>query len=354
MTATRGAATPVLDCASHPEASPSLRSSSIPRGVVSFVLAFVLTGGGLAGAERIEVATKAVPLNLQDPSQHKVGRLTFRGGLVLTSADRRFGGFSSLRLSEGGARITLVSDQGSWFTAGLVHDDRGDLVGLEGPELGPLLGLDGRPLAEKEVSDAESLALLPDGSMIVGFEHHHRLWRYPATAGRPDGTPSVVPPPADLAGAPDNGGIEALVAWDKGGLVALTEYWIVNERVRGFLRSPDAWRPLDYLFAGAYRPSDMARLPSGDLAVLERAYNPQRRIVGIRLRRVKKGQVKGEAVLTSELIAELDPPLTVDNFEGVDAVRGKGQETLVYLISDNNFRPDEQRTLLLMFALDGK
>jgi hypothetical protein len=331
-----------------------MRSSSVRPGLVSFILAFLLAGQGLLAAERIEVVTKAVPLNPQDPAQRKVGRLTFRGGLSLASRDSRFGGFSSLRLGDGGARITLVSDQGSWLTAGLVHDDRGDLVGLEAPELGPLLGLDGKPLADKEAADAESLALLPDGSMIVGFEHQHRLWRYPATSGRPDGTPSVVPPPVDLPEAPDNGGIEALVAWDEGGLVALTEYWIVNERVRGFLRGPDGWRPLDYLFAGAYRPSDMARLPSGDLAVLERAYNPQRGIVGIRLRRVKKRQVKGKGVLTSELIAELDPPLTVDNFEGVDAVRGKGKETLVYLVSDNNFRSEGQRTLLLMFSLDGK
>jgi hypothetical protein len=300
------------------------------------------------------VATKAVPLNPADAKQRKIGGLTFRGGLALTSASPSFGGLSGLRLSEDGGRATFITDEGSWLTARLVHDPLGDLAGLADAEMGRLLGPDGKPLLEKEAADAESLARLPDGSMVVGFEHQHRLFRYPAANGRLDGTPSVVPPPADIEQAPANGGIEALVPWDGGGFLALTEYWVVDQVIRGWLGGPDRWRPLGYRFDGAFRPSDLARLPSGDVVVLERAYNPERGIVGVRLRRVAAKAIKEGARIESKLIAELGPPLTVDNFEGIDAVRGPKGETFLYVVSDDNFRSGDQRTLLLMFALDGE
>jgi hypothetical protein len=304
-----------------------------------------------APAEPIEIASKAVPLNPKDPAQRRVGRLLYRGGLVLTAAGSRFGGLSALRLTQDGRRITFVSDEGSWLTARLVHDERGDLLGLAEAETGRLRGLDGGPLVEKEAADAESLALLSDGSMVVGFEHQHRLLRYPVTQGRPDGVPTVVPPPPGLGDAPPNGGIEALLAWDGGALFGLTEYFIVDQVVRGWVGAADAWRALGYRFDRAYRPSDMARLPGGDVAVLERAYNPERGIVGVRIRRLVQKDVKGGARIKSKTLAALDPPLTVDNFEGIDAVRGADGETLLYLVSDDNFRAGDQRTLLLMFSL---
>ena len=304
-----------------------------------------------ARAERIEVASKPVALNPTALNQDKVGLLTFYGGLALTSSHPRFGGLSALRLSEDGTRITFVSDEGSWLTAHLVHDHLGHLAGLADAELGPLQDLEGQPLVEKEKADAESLERMPDGSMIVGFEHHHRLWRYAAANGRLDGKPTVVPPPPGLAGAPANGGIEALVVREKGDLFALTEYWIVDEMVRGWTNGPERWQALGYRFEGAYRPSDMARLPSGDMVVLERAYNPERGIVGVRLRRVSRKDVKPGARIPSKPIAFLGPPLSVDNFEGIDAVRGKKGETFIYVVSDDNFRAGDQRTLLLMFSL---
>jgi hypothetical protein len=328
----------------------------IPR---SFCLRFTLALGLLAlqsktpaWAETIEIASKPVPLNPTNLKQDKVGLLTYRGGLVLTSSHPRFGGLSSLRLSEEGARVTFVSDEGSWLTAHIVHDEQGNLLGLSDAEIGTLLDLDGKALVEKEKADAESLVRMPDGSMIVGFEHHHRLWRYAASNGRLDARPTVVPSPPGLEGAPANGGIEALVVREKGDLFALTEYWIVDEMVRGWANGPERWQTLGYRFEGAFRPSDMARLPSGDVVVVERAYNPDRGIVGVRLRRVRGKDVKGGAKVRSTPIAELAPPLSVDNFEGIDAVRGKKGETLIYLVSDNNFRAGDQRTLLLMFSFD--
>jgi hypothetical protein len=61
-------------------------------------------------------------------------------------------------------------------------------------------------------------------------------------------------------------------------------------------------------------------------------------------------------------VARLEPPLSVDNFEGIDARRDASGRTLVYLLSDDNNcaktdagrgGPGLQRTLLLLFAFSG-
>ena len=44
-----------------------------------------------------------------------------------------------------------------------------------GTQRGPLLGPDGKALEGKNARDAESLALLADGSFVVGFERQQRL-----------------------------------------------------------------------------------------------------------------------------------------------------------------------------------
>jgi hypothetical protein len=105
-----------------------------------------------------------------------------------------------------------------------------------------------------------------------------------------------------------------------------------------------------YPFEGAFRPSDGVALPSGDLLILERAYNPDRGIVGVRLFQVPRRNVAAGQKLRGELVATLEPPLILDNFEGI-AVRSEGKETRVLLISDDNFDHQTQRTLLLEFAL---
>ena len=305
---------------------------------------------GVAAADSVAVRTTSVPLNLQDPRQHAVGRLEYRGGLHLVSDDPRFGGISSLRVLPDGQRLAAVTDEGWWVSARLVYHDR-FLQALEDVEMGPLLGPDGRTPEGKDARDAESLALLPDGEFIVGFEREHRLLRYPAGTGRPDGIPVPCPAPAGLENAPFNGGIEALVALRGGGLLALTEYWIEKDQVVGWTGGPNEWKRLGLRFDKALRPSDGALLPRGDLLILERAYNPQRGVVNVRIRQIGRDKLRPGSALGGRLVAEFAPPLILDNFEGISAVRDESGETHVYLVSDDNLNPAQQRTLLLMFAL---
>jgi hypothetical protein len=301
--------------------------------------------------DRVEVRAAPVPLNPENLTQGTVGRLRYRGGVHLTCDDKRFGGWSSLRLAPDGKRITLLSDEGVWLTALLQHE-KGLLTGLAEAELGPVVDLEGKPLVGKDNRDGESLARMPDGSFVIGFERLHRLWRYGNDNGRLKGPAVAVPSPPGLSEAPFNGGIESLVWLPRIGLFALTEYWIHGDLITGWIGGPDDWQALGYRFERALRPSDAAVLPWGDLIVLERAYNPDRGVVGVRLRQIAREALKPGAALGGRLVADLMPPLTLDNFEGIDCLKSGG-ETICYVVSDDNLSKD-QRTLLLQFVIEGR
>ena len=252
-----------------------------------------------------------------------MGRLEYRGGLHLVSDDPRFGGISSLRVLPDGQRLAAVTDEGSWVSARLVYRDR-LLEGVEDVEMGPLLGPDGKAPEGKDSRDAESLALLPDGGFVVGFEREHRLLRYPAGTGRPDGLPVPCPSPPGLENAPFNGGIEALVALRGGALFALTEYWIEKDQIVGWTGGPNEWKRLGLRFEQALRPSDGALLPRGDVLILERAYNPQRGVVNVRVRQIGREKIRPGSALGGRLVAEFAPPLDPRQLRG--DLRGAGQE----------------------------
>jgi hypothetical protein len=303
-----------------------------------------------APGDAIPVRSAAVPLDPRDAGKTRVGRLEFRGGLHVTSDDPRFGGLSALAVSGDGSHLMAVTDQGGWLTARIGYDERGFLKDVSEARMGVLHGPSGRPLEGKEYQDAESMAVLPDGSVMVGFERHHRLWRFPAGGTALDNNPMPQRVPNNLYKAPMNGGIEALGSlWD-GRLFALTEYWIDKDMVRGWLGGGAGWWEIGYRFEGAYRPSDAGVMANSDLAVLERAYNPNRGIIGIRVAHVRTSDLRRGARIKAELLAEFLPPLTLDNFEGIACRANEKGETILYLVSDNNFS-DKQRTLLMMFAL---
>jgi hypothetical protein len=316
---------------------------------LSPLLAGLALSSSLA-ADPVTVRATPVPLNASDPRQRVVGRLEYRGGLHLVSEDPRFGGISSIRVLPGGERLAAVTDEGSWLSARLGHRD-GRLESVEDVEMGPLLGPDGQPLEGKDARDAESLALLNDGSFVVGFEREHRLLRYPAGTGRPDGVPVPVSPPPGLEQAPFNGGLETLVELRGGSLFALTEYWIDKDQIVGWTGGPDEWKRLGLRFERALRPCDGAVLPRGDVLILERAYNSDRGVVEVRIRQVSRQWIHPGSALGGRLVAELAPPVTLDNYEGIAAVQDRKGEVRVYVASDDNFDHARQRTLLLGFAL---
>lgn len=325
--------------------------SILPHG--RRVLLALLAAATCAGADPVALRSTSVPLVRDDPRRTTVGSLEFRGGVHVASADPRFGGISAVRVLPGGERLVAITDEGSWLTARLVVEN-GVLHGLADAEMGPLRGEDGLPFAGKASRDAESLDVLPDGSFLVGFEREHRLMHYPAGRGRPDGVPVRLPPPAGLDRAPFNGGVETIVALRDGRLLLLLEEGGPGPTSGGWIGRPGDWRPIALRTEGPLRPSDATLLPDGDLLVLERGYDANRGITSVRLREVEGEKLRPGAVLGGRVIAELRPPFTVDNFEGVSAWSVEG-ETRVLIVSDDNFNAAAgQRTLLLLFRLAAK
>jgi hypothetical protein len=240
-----------------------------PRHLLLPLCAATLALSPAVAAEPVAVRATPVALNPSDPTQRVVGHLEYRGGLQLVSEHPRFGGISSIRVLPDGERLVGITDEGLWLSARPVLR-KGLLEGIEDVEMGPLLDPGGKAPEGKDARDAESLALCRDGSFIVGFERRHRLLRYPAGRGRPDGVPTAVPSPPGLEASPLNGGIEALVSLPGGALFALTEYWLEGPD-RRVDRGPGHWEAARAAVRGALRPADAALLPGGDVLILERA-----------------------------------------------------------------------------------
>ncbi len=307
------------------------------------------------------VAVTRVPLDPTDQTHGRVGKLVYRGGLWLRSADPRFGGLSDLRVSEDGNQLRAVSDCGRGFVATLSYDEDGRLSGLGDPDFVDLVDPDGRLLTARE-RDAESL-VANDSSLEVGFEGTNRILAY--ASAPPFAAPAaIVPTPPGLRGCGSNGGIETMALLDPGRRFLVCETRRQpSEDVPAWIGEAPHWTAREYplLFedgwgAEPFRPTSAARLPNGDLLVLERRFPP----IGARVVRLERDDLAGRGPLHPREIARLESPLTLDNFEGID-VRLDAGRTLVYVVSDDNNcakgpgRPRGtglQRTLLLMFSLE--
>jgi hypothetical protein len=191
----------------------------------------------VAQEQTLEIRSASQPFKIDDPSAKTIGRLLWRGGIMMTANSRHFGGWSDLHVSPDGKTLTSISDEGAWLTATIEYDGEANLAGLGNARIGQLHGLDGRLISSKVEADAEAMARLPDGSWLVAFERDHRLWRYRTLTA----TPTPVEGPAEIGRQPANGGIEALAALDDGRVIAISEeYSERNGTVMGWIGTPSA------------------------------------------------------------------------------------------------------------------
>ena len=95
--------------------------------------------------------------------------------------------------------------------------------------------------------------------------------------------------------------------------------------------------------------SDAVLLPSGDLLVLERKVSWLAGI-GIRIRRIALKSVAPGAVVDGPSIFDADLGHEIDNMEGIDAHVTDEGDTVLTMVSDDNFSMI-QRNLLLQFTL---
>jgi hypothetical protein len=303
---------------------------------------------------KIEVNARPIPFF--DPRDHahvRFGALEYRSGLVLTSRFRGFGGLSALRLDAKGERFIAVSDKGSWFTGGILYQGR-EMTGLGDVEAAPLLGPDGRPITARGWFDSELIAL--DGSLVyVGLERVNQVLRYDFAKDFTRARGEVVPTPPAVKKLPFNKGLEALVMVPKGlplagTLIALSERGLDDRgNLIAFLVGGSSPGQFSVRRTDNFDISDAVMLPAGELLVLERKFSWLSGI-GIRIRRIALKSIAPGAVVDGPSIFQADLGQEVDNMEGIDAHVTERGETVLTLISDDNFSLI-QRTLLLQFTL---
>jgi hypothetical protein len=302
----------------------------------------------------IEVNARPLPaFDTRDRSHVRFGSLEYRSGLILTSAFHGFGGLSGIRLDARGERFIAISDKGSWFTGSLVYKGR-EMTGLEDVEASPMLGPDGKPITSRRWYDSESIAL--DGSFVyIGLERANRVLRFDFSKGFTRASGEVVPMPPAVRKLPNNKGLEALVWVPKGQplagtLIAISERGLdADGNIIAFLVGGKTPGQFSVRRTDNFDVSDAVLLRSGDLLLLERKFSWLGGI-GIRIRRVALASVAPGALIDGPAIFNADLGDEIDNMEGIDAHVTPEGDTVLTLVSDDNFSPI-QRNLLLQFTL---
>ena len=301
----------------------------------------------------------AIPIDFDrdNPGRKEFGKLIYRAGLNLYAKSSHFGGFSGLALDPSGRTLLAISDAGVWLRANLGYDGR-KLKGLSEVVLGPVLGADGKALRDDRERDSEGMALVDgdtrQGTAYVSFERKHRIARYPFTAerfGPPSGT---VPLPAAAKAMNANRGIEAMALIRtgklKGTLLAFAEGRAdKNGNLMGWLIGGPSPGGILLKRLGGFDITDAAALPDGGVVLLERRFRFSEGIK-MRVRRIAAGEIKRGALMQGEVLLEAEDNLNIDNMEAIAAHRAPSGETVLTIMSDDNFSA-LQRTLIMQFTL---
>lgn len=333
-------------------------------GSTVFAALLVVAGTFAAQAVRYvpaltQITVQATPITSfdnRDASRTRFGALEFRGGLALTSKTEEFGGISALHLEPDGARFLAVTDRGSWLRGRIVYSD-GKPSGVADAEMAPILGPDGKPLGARGAYDVESLTEM-DGKFYIGIERVEQILRFDIRRDGLLARGEQVAVPPDFKTLSHNKTLECLTAPPKGAplagnLIAITERSLDSTgNHRSFILNRDRAERFSVTRSDDFDVTGCAILPPGDLLVLERRYSPARG-VAMRIRRVPLTAIKPGALVDGAPLIEADLAFQIDNMEGIAVHRNAAGETVITLVSDDNFSV-VQRNLLLQFTLVGE
>ncbi len=314
------------------------------------------------GDHTITVSTQPIAaFERANPTRTSFGRLRFLGGLNLTSTSPSFGGWSGLAIEADGKRFMAVSDQGAWMSGEISYEGVTPRA-IHNAVIGPIKALSGRQLANKRERDAESIALLEGnlgrGTVLISFERLPRIGVFPVSGQRLAAPKHYLKLPIEARQMPPNRGLEAVTLLPggphKGAVVAFAEEFLTRDRHHtgwiwpsGPAGSP---HPIYLIDRNNFAVTDLAALADGSLIVLER-YFSWTQGVRIRLRLIPPQVIKPNAILNGATLLQADMTYEIDNMEGLAVHQDAGGRTILTLISDNNFNPLFQRTILLQFAL---
>ncbi len=266
---------------------------------------------GLAATERLD-----------DP-----GPAQFASAVDLPSDPVIMGGFSGIEVGPDGATFTTISDRGRILTGRLLRQD-GRLTGLAADPIRPLLDPAGQPVRGK-ANDAEGMALLPDGTLLVSFEGDHRILSYAPGAK----AAARVSAPPEFARFPGNGGPEALAATPDGAILTIPEMgWTRRGDLPVFHFHAGRWTRLDgYSRSRGFLPVGADVGPDGRLYLLERHFK------GFGFATRVRSFALGPGELTDPQVLLTTRQGWHGNLEGLSVWRDGAGEMRLTMVSDDNF-----------------
>ncbi|BCW87885.1 hypothetical protein sos41_10170 [Alphaproteobacteria bacterium SO-S41] len=336
-----------------------IAAAALAGGIGIFhAIADVPTTPVAPGGVAVEVSTVPVELRSADPTDLRIGKLIYRGGISVVPRSDHFGGLSALKVSADGSRFVSVEDVGIWVTGALTYDENGNLAGMNDVRIAQMLDENGAQLSGKVEGDSEGLAFADPhdlkGDAFVSYENHHRVLRFDFAKDGVAAKGQAFAMPDAIKTLRSNEGLEVLATLDDGRLLAISEYgprdddqdslgWAVDPKT-GAATSFIVKRVLPYAM------TDAALLPDGRVLTLERRFSTLTG-PGAELRVFDPATFMEGATVEGTLIAELFAGVTVDNMEGVAARKTADGKTMIYIVSDDNFQRPLQRTLVMMFEL---
>jgi hypothetical protein len=334
----------------------SLATLQAGRILSLLILACVDAAGqqpSCAGRALPQVSAVAIPLDQTDLARRDVGRLRYRGGILLQHHDPRFGAFSGMVVSNQGKRLLAVND-GYWLDAALAYDASGNLSGFQMSCFGELLDENGKPLEWWEDKDAEALTF--DGEkFLVGFEENLRVWSYSNFSAPAKNVPL---PPDFTNGVPPGGGYSSIASDGPGRFYLITEFGRNTAKdTKGYMHTDSASGEVWIVARDGeriYLPVDLAALPNGDFVLAEislvQVSDVSFQYLKLRLSIIPKATLVPGGRITPTTIADMEPPMIAEKYEGVAARSGPNGETLIYIMSDDG-RMRGGRTVIRMFEL---
>jgi len=319
---------------------------------MGLALALPLITAAPAGAEPITVRSRTISEFRIGRDSQDFGALRFVGGLELVGSARMFGGFSALRFMSPGARFAGVSDLGYWYFGTIERDAQGRPSGVADFSMEPITSRDGTTSRNRQMVDAESLAIAGDIA-TVGFEREHRIAQYrlqPGKMGAPIRNPDFLIPRNELR---NNRGFETVLASPPAGafggaILAISE---MSLNKAGDIFASVLSGPRKGIFfvhrSDNFDITDGAFLPGGDILILERRFSYTSG-VAMRLRRIEADTIRPGATVDGEVLLTADMGYQIDNMEGLDVWQAPDGSTRVSMISDDN-TSFLQRNLYLEF-----
>ena len=287
----------------------------------------------------------------------KFGSLRYSSGIVFQSDNEALGGISGIRVLDGGKRFLSITDKGNWFSGSIERDNAGNIIGIKSARIAPLRDKRGDPILSKKNGDAEGLEIVGD-RVLVSFERNSRILKYQLDLNKFASPGKNFRKSIRKIKLPNNNGLEAIsiLKPSRSSKLAGIDIVVFSENsldakgnIRGFISKKNKWKEFTVRENGGYKITDATLLPDGDIVILERQFSLISG-VRIRIRRLLVADIVPGALIDGKTLFEADGRFQVDNLEGISAWLNDNNQTMLTIVSDNNFSL-LQRNILLEFEL---